>query len=580
MLFKKFLLLPIFCAFISQTVFAQETPAPVTAPAAGAPAGAPQWSSRDMTYRGKGYDILDSAYYPKSSRKQYHKFMEHQTAFPPMPRNQYEIGFGFGMYNVIGDIPSLSFFHKGGGAFHIQARKAWGYVFSTRVQYIYGVAKNLDLQPTQSFDAPYTLHGYVPLNHATLSSPATSIYRATRTESSQLSLDLILNAKNIDFHHARNSVSFYGYFGLGALAYKTRVNALDGNSNPYDFLGGKNSIIADPKANNKSVRKDLQKKMDKTYESAADNGNASTILDHKTLDFAPSIGAGVEFKINKQYNIQIEDRYTFPNDDYLDGTRFGTAIGDAMSVSQGSDGVNYFSVGLNYNLKIKKNLKSVEPLWWMNPLDHAMNELSYPRHMLLPNPVLPDEDNDGVTDQFDKCPKTPAGVPVDGHGCPLDTDGDGVPDYKDKQLITPTECQPVDADGVGHCPCPEGCAGLVGPGKTACKHIIDGAIRFPGTTKLSPAIEAQLATLASQMKLDVNCKVVVIGGGGDKKKEQHSWERVNAVIEYMTEKQNILRERFIFQYGKGDDENVVSYRSAEDNETGPNAPPPPHPELK
>ena len=248
-----------------------------------------------------------------------------------------------------------------------------------------------------------------------------------------------------------------------------------------------------------------------------------------------------------------------------------------------TDGISYFSVGLNYNVKIK-NKKSVEPLWWMNPIDHAMNELSYPRHMLLPNPVLPDEDNDGVTDQFDKCPKTPAGVAVDGHGCPLDTDGDGVPDYKDKQLITPTECQPVDADGVGHCPCPEGCAGLIGPGGTHgdgnCKHITDGSVRFAGNVVLTPAIQTQLATLGSQMKLDPNCKVVVIGGGGDKKKEQHSWERVNAVIEFMTEKQNILRDRFIFQYGKGDDENVVTYRSAEVDETGPNAVPPPHPNLK
>jgi hypothetical protein len=225
----------------------------------------------------------------------------------------------------------------------------------------------------------------------------------------------------------------------------------------------------------------------------------------------------------------------------------------------------------------------------MNPLDHAMNELSYPRHMLLPNPVLPDEDNDGVTDQFDKCPKTPAGVVVDGHGCPLDTDGDGVPDFKDKQLITPTECQPVDADGVGHCPCPEGCAGLIngggpggaGGGPNACRHIVDGAIRFTSTNAaITPAIATQLATLASQMKLDPNCKVVVIGGGGDKKKEQRSWERVNAVIEYMSERQGILRERFVFQYGKGDDDTVVSFRSAEKDDTGPSTTPPPHPNLK
>ena len=34
--------------------------------------------------------------------------------------------------------------------------------------------------------------------------------------------------------------------------------------------------------------------------------------------------------------------------------------------------------------------------------------------------------------------QTPAGAPVDTHGVSRDTDGDGVPDCKDKELITPT----------------------------------------------------------------------------------------------------------------------------------------------
>ncbi len=569
MLIKKYLLLAGFSVIASQAVMAQETAAPAATPAAP---GTPQWSSRDMTYHGKNYDVLDSSYYPKKRLKQFRQFMDHQSAFPPKPRNQWEVGVGFGLYNVVGDINSLMFWQKGGGGLHLQVRKAWGYAFSTRLQYIYGVAKNLDVQPTQSFDAPYTNLGYTPVYNATSANPASNVYRATRMESSQLNLDMILNIKNISFHDARNCMSFYGYFGLGALGYKTRVNAADANGNAYNF-----NSIANPKASNSSNRKDLQSKMDKTYESVADNGNASTILDKKTLDFAPSIGAGVEFKLNKGWNIQVEDRYTFPGDDYLDGTKFGAMLGNAASVSQGSDGINYFSVGLNHNLGTKK--KSVEPMYWINPLDHAYNELSYPRHMLLPNPVLPDEDNDGVTDQFDKCPKTPASVAVDGHGCPMDTDGDGVPDYKDKQLITPTECQPVDADGVGHCPCPEGCKDMKDKANK-CPHIIDGMIRFSGNATLTPAIQSQLATLASQMKLDPDCKVVVMGGGGDKKKEQRSWERVNACIEYMTEKQNVLRERFIFQYGKGDDENIVNYRSAAPDESGPSAPPPPHPNLK
>lgn len=39
-----------------------------------------------------------------------------------------------------------------------------------------------------------------------------------------------------------------------------------------------------------------------------------------------------------------------------------------------------------------------------------------------------DADGDGVADDKDQCPNTPAGVSVDSNGCPLDSDGDGVPE--------------------------------------------------------------------------------------------------------------------------------------------------------
>lgn len=48
-----------------------------------------------------------------------------------------------------------------------------------------------------------------------------------------------------------------------------------------------------------------------------------------------------------------------------------------------------------------------------------------------------DSDGDGVYDDSDQCPGTPAGVAVDAVGCPLDSDGDGVPDFQDQCPGTP-----------------------------------------------------------------------------------------------------------------------------------------------
>ena len=42
-----------------------------------------------------------------------------------------------------------------------------------------------------------------------------------------------------------------------------------------------------------------------------------------------------------------------------------------------------------------------------------------------------DSDGDGVPDDRDECPNTPAGVAVGENGCPLDSDGDGMADIYD-----------------------------------------------------------------------------------------------------------------------------------------------------
>jgi len=589
---KKYLLLAGLCSVMAaQPLFAQESQPNSTTSGA-------QWSSRDMTYRGKGYDVLDSSYIPKSRMGQHRKFLNHQYAFPAKPRSMWEVGFGLGMFNAMTDVPTQTVFQKqdgskGGYGLNVNVRKSWGYVFSTRLQFNYGIAKGLDWQPTNSYGAPYSnfnaaagyANPYGGYSSALPTSSNAQIFRSYRMEASQLNLDFMFNLANINFHRARNSVSFYAFGGVGALAYKTRVDALDSRAG-YTTYGDYNTpgtIFGGAPANHgygnkKATQNYLAGAMDGNFETDAATKKGATI-GNKTLDFAPSVGAGVQFKLSKRINLQLEDRYTFVGDDYLDGTPYGSPLGNKPSYGKSNDAINYLSLGINFNIGNKK--KSVEPLYWMNPLDNVMNELSYPRHMVLPDPVLPDADGDGITDQFDKCPNTPAGVAVDAHGCPMDTDGDGVPDYKDKQLITPTECQPVDADGVGKCPCPDGCGAKVAAGDCST-NISMGTLVFTGShSKISAAMQAQLAVLAGQMMNSPTCHVVIIGAGNKSKVEQQrSWEHVNAIIEYLSEKHSISRDRFIFQYGQDGDSNTVMYRGAKGGEEGPQNVPPPFPNLK
>jgi len=82
-----------------------------------------------------------------------------------------------------------------------------------------------------------------------------------------------------------------------------------------------------------------------------------------------------------------------------------------------------------------------------------------------------DSDGDGVPDDRDRCPNTPRGVRVDATGCPLDSDGDGVPDYLDRCPNTPKGVM-VDAQG---CPLEGGVMDSDGDG------VPDDRDQCPGT---------------------------------------------------------------------------------------------------
>src|SRR4051794_13457672 len=73
-------------------------------------------------------------------------------------------------------------------------------------------------------------------------------------------------------------------------------------------------------------------------------------------------------------------------------------------------------------------------------------------HQIMLPVILSDADHDGVVDQFDKEPDTPPGCPVDTHGVQLDTDGDCIPDCRDKEKLSRADCFPPDSNGIVSCP--------------------------------------------------------------------------------------------------------------------------------
>ncbi|HVK97502.1 MAG TPA: hypothetical protein VM368_06785, partial [Flavisolibacter sp.] len=83
------------------------------------------------------YDVADSSVVPSRRLPQYTEFMNGTQNFPAKPRNMWEIGVKGGLFAISGDVAAD--FPTAGFGVHI--RKALGYVFSVRLEYMYGVAK-------------------------------------------------------------------------------------------------------------------------------------------------------------------------------------------------------------------------------------------------------------------------------------------------------------------------------------------------------------------------------------------------------------------------------------------------------
>lgn len=527
------------------------------------------------------YDVMDSSVVPSKRLPQHTEFMANNYPYPAKPRNQWELGLQVGAFSISGDVRNR--FPGIGAALHV--RKALGYVFSLRGQLGFGTTKGLNFQPSTHWlkNTAWAQNGYAA---------NTPVFYNYKTNIYDLSIQGVVTLTNIRFHKAKSSFNLYAFAGLGAMVYDSKVDALNGNATyQTEFLNIYNQYAGSADGfgykNRKDIKSDLKDILDGDYETDAEQDNGQPELFDMTLRPIVNFGAGVQFKLNKKLSLAIEDKFTVSKSDLLDGNQWqenGIAgVSSATAQSRDYDTYNFLSVGINVAL----GGKSVEPLWWLNPLDYAYSEVNKPRHMKLPKPVLDDADGDGITDQFDQEPNTPAGAPVDSHGVSRDTDGDGVPDHKDKELVTPTQCQPVDADGVGKCPPPACCDSLM-------KIIEEGGIRgkcnigdLPSITfrarsiTLSNDAKALLASAAQQIKNNPDCKIAVIGYCSSSKSEQQlSWDRVNAVISYMVDKEGISQERFIFKYGEiGGDCNTVDLRDGT-GEEGPTTVPAPHPNLR
>ncbi len=150
-------------------------------------------------------------------------------------------------------------------------------------------------------------------------------------------------------------------------------------------------------------------------------------------------GLSIKYKVNSKIDIELRQDFNLNEEDHLDA---------AVSNKQAQD----FFFRTNLGIVFKLNGKKYDNFIWQDDLTNNFNENEYEN---LLNKVLKDTDGDGVIDRLDKEKNTPKNVAVYGNGVAIDSDKDGIPDYKDssplgfvKKIPTPVKSIDTDKDGL------------------------------------------------------------------------------------------------------------------------------------
>jgi hypothetical protein len=284
--------------------------------------------------------VLDTALIPANRMGQQRDFLNRNFDYPAKPRNQWELGVSVGPLNVSGDVRSKNMFNSASNsalansnAWSVSLRKAWGYIISTRLQYMRGGANGFNWQASQGYWGHGTTNPYMAAYGVQTPASAPGVYYSYKTNISEISAQMVAALNNIKFHRARNKMSTYGAFGVGYLGYATTNDLRDANNalypyNPagtYTLVNGANPLWTNGyKSARKIINTDLRNMFDGTYETPAerhDNRNYNS-NSQKTYRPIATTALGVQFRLGRRFTLGIEDKVTFTMDDLVDGQRW------------------------------------------------------------------------------------------------------------------------------------------------------------------------------------------------------------------------------------------------------------------
>jgi hypothetical protein len=229
-----------------------------------------------------------------------------------------------------------------------------------------------------------------------------------------------------DNYRARPFVSI----GASGFEFLSKTDLKDKNGNYYHYWSDGSIRDIPESAANAQNAKELVR--DYKYESDIRELNKDGFGKYPERAWAFPVGAGFVMKITDRVDMKLNFQYFFSTTDYLDGITHNSV--NLRKGAKQKDNFSYTSFSLQYDLlgklkpRSKKYADTLSDAFWL-----AFD--------------AEDSDKDGVTDFKDNCHGTEASAKVDEFGCPLDEDGDGIPNHRDDEPAT-TKGSPVNDRGV------------------------------------------------------------------------------------------------------------------------------------
>ena len=359
------------------------------------------------------------------------------------------------------------------------------------------------------------------------------------------------NGTAYSFENAYSELALVGEYNFGSLSF-SKINP----KWQHYILFGLGSVWSDTKGGFEDGAQ---------VPSFAQNEPAG-FHDYSGRNLFVPLGIGVRYKLSRSLDLGLEYRYIQTRSDYLDGFSY------SVIENKTKDSYSRLGIELSYKFKSDENQDNLD---WANPVEsvlYTVNNIEKQKSLI--DSLFSDDDQDGVSNYYDKEPNTPKGANTWANGVSADIDQDGIPDSEDQELFSEKNAEvddngrmiDVDHDGVpdyrdSDLQTPKG-ALVDRNGKEIplsnstteqsgshipCEDMIFPSVQFANnSSRITYESHGLLLYVADKMR---SCPQKTITLTAYSYRNKHSANlgnnRIEALIDYFNSQYNIPRDRFI-----------------------------------